>query len=128
MDDKSQSDSETFSTKSKKLPLRRGRFISGKRCRVFMRHLWDKNLRGKASYSTLVLEFQTFFETNDTRTIQKYLGRPEQTVRYSAISVVRMNRSSGKLANFEYHNKRQLDRKRGLLEILGYVTNLKNGS
>jgi hypothetical protein len=92
-----------------------------------MQHLWEKGLRKKVSYQTLEWEFIQFFQSNDKRTIVKYLGRPRQVVRYSAVNVVRMERLSGKVAQFEYHNKRKLDRKRGLLEILGYVTDLKGG-
>lgn len=92
-----------------------------------MEYLWGKGRWKKASYPTLEWEFIQFFQTNDKRTIIKYLGRPQQTVRYSAGNVVRMNRSSGELAQFEYHNTRKLDRKRGLLEKLGYVTDLGNG-
>ena len=114
-----------FDTKPK--TWRHGNFISGDRCRVFMRQLWEKGLRKRASFPTLEYEFQQCFETNDKRTVIKYLGRPQQTVRYSAVSVVRMDRSSGKIANFEYHNKRKVDAKKGLLEILGYMTDLKNG-
>jgi len=93
-----------------------------------MEYLWEKGRWKKASYPTLEWEFIQFFQTNDKRTIVKYLGRPRQIVRYSAGNVVRMNRQSGLLAQFDYHNTRKLDRKQGLLEILGHITDLKNGN
>jgi hypothetical protein len=38
-----------------------------------------------------------------------------------------MNRQSGKTAQFEYFNERRIPAKKGLLEILGYITRIKEG-
>jgi len=87
-----------------------------------MEHLWSIKLR-KCSYSTLEFEFINFFETNDKRTVERYLGRPEQTI-YSkgSISTVRINQTTGKIAQFQYSNVRRVPRIVGLLETLGYIT------
>lgn len=87
-----------------------------------MYHLWKLKLK-KCSYDTLVFEFTNFFETNDTRPIERYLGRPEKTIHSSgSAQTTRMNRISGKTALFEYHNIRRVPAKKGLMETLGYIT------
>ncbi len=101
---------------------RHGNFISGDRCRVFMEHCWEKGLRKKASWETLEFEFVQCFETNDSRTVQKYVGRPSKFVNYQASNMVRINHISGKVAQFSYRTTRKVSRKRGLLEALGYIT------
>jgi len=94
--------------------------ISGQRAKHFMEQLWRKGLK-KCSYETLKFEFILCFETNDPRVIQKYIGRPNGTKRYSGSSVVRQNRNSGDLAFFMYSNKREIEAQIGLMEILGYI-------
>jgi len=107
--------------------LKRGAFISLNRALEFMKHLWDLKLKN-VSYETLEFEFIQFFGSNDKRTVERYLGRPETTQRDMGLSkVVRMNRQSGKTAQFEYFNERRIPAKKGLLEILGYVTRIKEG-
>jgi hypothetical protein len=114
----------TTSPKTRK----RGYFSSGCIAKDFMRHLWNKNLRVKASYDTLKFEFLQFSGGCDDRTLVKYLGKPSQVIRYSAVDVVRMERQSGRLAQFEYHTKRKTMPRKGLLERLEYISDLKNGS
>jgi len=106
--------------------LKNGAFISSKRAAMFMEHLWELKLRD-ASYETLVFEFIQFFGSNDKRTVERYLGRPERCVSAGQAKVVKMNRQSGKIAQFEYLNERRIPAKKGLLEILGYITPYKEG-
>jgi len=112
---------KTFSTSPKFRRRVKPRCISGKRAKLFMEHLWRKGIR-ECSYKRLVIEFVQFFETNDKRVIEKYLGRPEKIERHSATSVVRMNRLTGKIAHFQYSNERRIPGKKGLMEILGYIS------
>jgi len=108
--------------------LKRGAFISLNRALEFMAHLWEVGLK-KCSYETLEWEFIQYFGSNDKRTIERYLGRPEKIERHMGLSkVVRMNRQSGKVAQFEYMNERKLPAKKGLLEILGYISKVKEDS
>jgi len=107
--------------------LKRGAFISLNRALEFMKHLWDLKLKN-VSYETLEFEFIQFFGSNDKRTVERYLGRPERIQRDMGLSkVVRMNRENGKIAKFEYMNERRIPAKKGLLEILGYITRIKEG-
>jgi hypothetical protein len=107
--------------------LKRGAFISLNRALEFMKHLWELKLKN-VSYETLEFEFIQFFGSNDKRTVERYLGRPERIQRDMGLSkVVRMNRQSGKTAQFEYFNERRIPAKKGLLEILGYITRIKEG-
>jgi len=107
--------------------LKRGAFISLNRAIEFMKHLWDLKLKN-VSYETLEFEFISYFGSNDKRTVERYLGRPERIQRDVGLSkVVRMNRQSGKIAQFEYMNERRIAAKKGLLEILGYITRIKEG-
>ncbi|MEJ5326973.1 MAG: hypothetical protein WHU54_01805 [Candidatus Bathyarchaeia archaeon] len=119
---------KNFTTKPKFLRfLKRGAFISLNRASEFMTHLWEVGLK-KCSYETLEWEFIQFFGSNDKRTIERYIGRPEKTERHMGLSkIVRMNRVSGKVAQFEYMNERRLSAKKGLLEILGYISKDKEG-
>jgi hypothetical protein len=72
----------TFTTQPKtRKHLTRGAFISGTRAAQFMQHLWDAGLKKSCSYETLKWEFVNCFGTNDTRTVERYIGRPEQTIR-----------------------------------------------
>jgi hypothetical protein len=95
--------------------------ISGNRLRDWMEQLYRKKLK-KCRYEILKFEFIHYFETNDNRVIEKYIGRPKDVLRYSGSNVVRLNRQSGKLAKFDYMNERRLDAKDGLAQILGYIT------
>ncbi|MGB9915624.1 MAG: hypothetical protein ACPLOC_08805 [Candidatus Bathyarchaeales archaeon] len=108
--------------------VKRGAFISVNRAVEFMAHLWEVGLK-KCSYETLEWEFIQYFGSNDKRTVERYLGRPEKVERHTGLSkVVRMNRMSGKIAQFEYLNERHIQAKKGLLEILGYISKFKEGS
>ena len=123
MTDLEQQRNLTFTTEPKtRRHLTRGTFISGTRAAEFMQHLWDIKLRKSCSYETLKWEFVNYFGTNDTRTVERYIGRPEQTVRSRGASTVRINRTSGKIACFDYSNSRKTCKKAGLLESLGYIT------
>jgi len=118
---------KTFTTEPK-IPKKRGNWRSIENGKAFMYELFRKNLR-KCSYHTLVFEFVNFFGTNDTRTVERYLGRPEQVERHKgSTKVVRMNRMSGKVAVFDYFNERRLSAKKGLLDIQGWITKLKDGT
>jgi hypothetical protein len=113
----------TFTTAPKtRRRLTRGAFISGTRAAEFMQHLWDTGLKKSCSYETLKWEYVNYFGTNDARTVERYIGRPEQTIRSRGSSCVRTNRMSGKVAFFDYSNSRKMCRKPGLLESLGYIT------
>jgi hypothetical protein len=92
-----------------------------------MEHCWKKGLRKKASYDTLEFEFIHCFETNDLRTVQKYIGRASKVVNYQASNMVRVNRISGKVAQFNYRTTRKISRKRGLLETLGFISYCEKG-
>jgi hypothetical protein len=100
---------------------RRGSFISGDRCLSFMNHLWEVHLK-KCSYETLEFEFINFFQTNEDRVIAKYIGRPKKTVRSTGMtSTLRLNRDTGKMAQFQYFNTGTVPAKKGLMERLGYI-------
>lgn len=102
--------------------VKRGAFISQNRLLDFMLYLWNLHLK-KCSYETLKFEFIRFSGTNDSRTVERYIGRPEEIV-YSrgTASTVRMNRNSGKIAQFEYSNVKRVPAKQGLAQTLGYIT------
>ena len=119
---------KNFTTKPKfRRFLKRGAFISLNRAQEFMAHLWKVGLK-KCSYETLEWEFIQFFGSNDKRTIERYIGRPEKTETHIGLNkIVRMNRVSGKVAQFEYMNERRISAKKGLLEILGYISKDKEG-
>jgi len=110
---------KTFTTKP--LIKRKPQFISRNRAKIFMYHLWKKGLK-KCSYSTLEFEFIDCFGTNEPRTLTRYIGRPEQTLRSNSSTMQRINYNSGKVASFSYLNRKTLPKKRGLLENLGYIT------
>lgn len=123
MNDLGQLQNLTFTTEPKtRRHLTRGAFISGNRAAEFMQHLWEVGLKKLCRYEVLEFEFIQFFGTNDKRTIERYIGRPEQTIRSKGSSTVRINRTSGKVALFDYSNNRKICRKQGLLENLGYIT------
>jgi hypothetical protein len=86
-----------------------------------MNHLWTIKL-SKCSYSTLRFEFENFFGTNDSRTVESYIGRPPGIVHSRPGQSVRINRQTGKVAIFDYSNDRHVSFKRGLLQTLGYMT------
>jgi hypothetical protein len=100
--------------------------ISLEKAKVFMEHLWSKGLK-ECSYETLEYEFIQCFGTNEPKVLVKYLGKPKRTIRYGGSSVVRLNRINGKVAHFEYQNMRTIQHRRGLLEILGFVTQEEGG-
>jgi len=103
--------------------------ISRDRAMAFMEYLFERGFRGRLSYEALRLQFVLFFGTNDSRTVERYIGRPERVERYGGdAKVVRLNRMSGKVAHFEYFNERRLREKKGLMEILGYISILKDGT
>jgi len=117
----------SFTTKPKTRRHIRG-FISGARAKAFMYELFKKGLR-KCSYETLKYEFVNFFQTCDDRTIRKYIGRPEQTVSSGgSTKIFRVNRMSGKTAQFEYFNTRKIPAEKGLLDVLGWILKLKDGT
>ena len=118
--------SKAFTTEPKfRRFLKRGAFISQNRAVMFMEHLWELKLKD-ASYETLEFEFIRFFGTNDKRTVERYIGRPEKVdVSTGQSKIVRLNRQSGKIAQFDYLNERRLPAKKGLLEILGHITRYK---
>lgn len=111
---------KTF-TNEAKTRRRKRNSISGNRLRDWMEQLYRKKLK-KCRYEILKFEFINYFETNDNRVIEKYIGRPKGVLRYSGSNVVRLNRQSGKIAKFDYMNERRLDMKDGLAQILGYIT------
>jgi hypothetical protein len=123
MTDLGQLQNLTFTTQPKtRRHLTRGAFISGTRAAEFMKHLWEVKLRKSCSYDTLKWEYVNYFGTNDSRTVERYIGRPEQIIMSRGASTVRINRTSGKVALFDYSNNRKTCRKQGLLENLGYLT------
>jgi hypothetical protein len=95
--------------------------VSLERAKIFMEHLYSKGLR-ECSYETLEFEFIQCFGTNEQRVLVKYLGRPARTLHYGSYSVLRVNKVNGKVAHFEYQNLRKVEAKRGLLEVLGFVS------
>jgi len=120
--EKPQRELTNFTTEPKtRRYLTHGAFISGHRAVEFMETLFGKGLR-ECSWVTLRYEFIQKFQTIDPRTIDKYLGHPEETVRWPGSNVVRQNRNSGAVAHFMYSNERKVNVKKGLLEELGYMT------
>jgi hypothetical protein len=116
---------ESFSTERKAIK-RKSQAISVGRARQFMLHLWEKKLR-ECSFGTLEYEFIQLFGTNEPRVLERYLGRPKSVENHPGSTVVRLNRQSGNIAKFDYMNTRRIQPKKGLLEILGYVTQEVNG-
>jgi hypothetical protein len=107
---------------------KRGNWRSIQNAKAFMFQLFRKNLK-KCSYDTLVFEFVSFFGSNESRTVERYLGRPERIERDAGkTKVIRMNRTSGRIAQFDYYNERRLPAKKGLLDILGWILKLKDGT
>jgi hypothetical protein len=103
-----------------------GYLVSLDRAQAFMEHLRNLGLK-KCSYSTLEFEFIQFFGTNEPRTLERYLGRLEKNLSYGSANLVRVNQTSGKVAQFHYANRRRILAKKGLLEILGYITRIQEG-
>jgi len=115
----------SFTTESKRY-VKRGPWASIENAKAFMHELFRKKLR-KCSYNTLVFEFVTFFGTNDTRTVERYLGRPDRVARDSGLTkIIRMNRASGRIAQFEYLNERRMTGKKGLLDILQWILKIND--
>jgi len=120
---------KTFTTEPKFRRHGRPGCISRDRAMAFMEFLFENGFRSKMGYEALRLQFILFFGTNDSRTVERYIGRPEQVERCGGVArVVRMNRISGKVAHFQYFNERRLSSKKGLMEILGYISILEDGS
>ena len=94
--------------------------VSGKRAKDFMEHLWRVGFN-RCKYKALAIQFIQFFGTNDERTMTKYLGRPEKTVRHDGNATLRIKRGGGH-ALFSYSNTRKVKPKTGLMETLGYIT------
>ena len=117
--------SKAFTTEAK-IPKKRGNWRSIENAKAFMYWMFTRNLQ-KCRYETLVWSFVNFFGTNDKRTVERYLGRPEQTIHSSGTtSMVRLNRTSGKTAQFQYFNTKRIPGKKGLLDILNWITKLKD--
>jgi hypothetical protein len=115
----------TFTNKPQ---IRRKQYLVSKtRAKKFMFWLWQKGLK-KCSYSTLEFEFIQFFGTNESRTLTRYIGQQKQIIRSNNSTMQRINYNSGKVANFSYLNKRTIHKKRGLLDILGYITPQEDGT
>jgi hypothetical protein len=95
--------------------------VSLERAKLFMEHLYSKGLR-ECSYETLEFEFIQCFGTNEPHVLTKYLGKPARTLHHGGSSVVRVNKVNGKVAHFEYQNVKSVQAKRGLLEVLGFVS------
>ena len=110
---------KTFSTNPK--TRRHSSRISGNRLRDFLETLYRKKLK-KCSYAILKYEFIQHFETNDPRIIDKYIGHPAETKRWSGADVIRLNRAAGNLAHFNYMNTKRIEAEHGLAEVLGYIT------
>lgn len=62
-----------------------------------------------------------FFETNEPRTLTRYIGMPAHTERHKA-DVLRQNLTQGTIAKFHYTHERTILAKTGLLEQLGCIT------
>jgi hypothetical protein len=100
--------------------------VSLEKAKVFMEHLWSKGLK-ECSYGTLEYEFILCFGTNEPRVLERYLGRLKSVENHPGSTVVRLNRQSGNIAKFDYMNSRRIQPKKGLLEILGFVTQEEGG-
>ena len=97
--------------------------ISGDRSREFMQYLWQKGFRKECMYPGLKIQFIQCFETNDSRVVDKYIGKPKLMVTYSREQVLRRKQSihGVSIARFEYAHKREASPKTGLMEMLGYM-------
>jgi len=105
------------------------RCVSRDRAINFMEYLWEQGFRDRLSYEALKLQFILFFGTNDNRTVERYIGRPKVKKRSSGLAhVMRLNRNKGTVACFTYSNFMELSRKKGLMEILGYISILEDGT
>jgi hypothetical protein len=101
--------------------------ISLNRSIAFMQHCYEKGLK-EASYKTIKYEFEEYWPGCDQRSIIKYIGQPEIKIHYGPSTVVRQDVSKGSTsAVFHYLNDRTIQEKKGLLEIIGYVTRLPTG-
>jgi len=119
--EKPQTELTNFTTEPKtRRHLTLNAFVSLNRASDFMQHLWSLKLR-RCSYSTLEFEFINYFGTNEKRTLERYLGRPPQKRLWKG-NTLRQNVTSGRTAFFRFDNQRELERMKGLLEILGYIT------
>jgi len=115
-----------FTTKPKTRRHLRCR-ISGNRAKAFMEHLWRKNFKS-CHYKALWIQFVQYFETNDPRVVCKYIGRPKFVSNYYRESI-KKNRLSGRVHKIESRDRRTLEGKAGLMEVLGYLSlDQKTGS
>ncbi len=120
---------KVFTTKPKTKRRSRGHFPSLQNCKIFMHWLFKKGLgknKRTVGRETLEYEFLMCFGTDEPRTVTRYLGRIQQIIRNAGSSkMVRMNRTSGTLAQFDYHYQRMITTKKGLLEKLQWITPIK---
>lgn len=114
--------SQTRFTTEPKTRWRKRQSISGNGARDFMLHLWREGTREPCHYKALKIKFIQYFETNDPRVYEKYLGRPSSVKRYAGSSVVRQNRNSGGIVRLMCSNRRTVEAKVGLIGVLGYIT------
>lgn len=123
--DRQRSQGRSFST-SPAIRRHVSKFPSYYRLTAFMQQLWEKGLKKSCSYGTLVFEWTQFTGTNDRRTVERYLGKPKHAVRsHGRSTVTRLNRTSGKVAQFEYMNTRYVPEKKGLAQKFGFITFMK---
>lgn len=113
---------QIFTTEPKIQRRRNQASISGNRCRIFMEYLWRHGLKTECEYQALKVNFIICFETNDVRTITKYIGRPKLTVTYEA-KMFRQKTNAGEssTARFYYDHTKTQKAKKGLMEYLGYI-------
>lgn len=83
--------------------------------------MYRKHL-SKCSYQILKEEAEQHFETTDPRVIEGYIGRPDQIERHPGQNIVRLNRQSGQVAQFDYMNERHIKKKDGLAQRIGLIT------
>ena len=110
---------KTFTNKPKF--IRRGRMISGLRARSFMEHLWEVGLHDDISYEALICYWNQLYECG-TRTLTKYCGSPPWTAHSGRRYMNRTNSMNGNAAQFNYNYTREVRKKTGLLETLGFIT------
>jgi hypothetical protein len=95
---------------------------------AFMEYLFEEGFRDRMSYKALKTQFILFFGTNDKRTVERYIGRPGGVKCYGGSTrIFRMNRLSGKIAQFDYFNERRVPAKKGLMEYLGFISIMEDG-
>lgn len=112
---------ETFTTEPKTRRRLDGAGTTEKRACGFMQFLWDHDLRDDCSYKTIYYQAIEYFGTNDTRTLERYIGRPRSKKKLPKRVTQVRNPVSGTCRTHEVTSECFMDPRVGYLEARGYL-------